>query len=69
MSGLRELWYIIFIVESLQRSAASLAPVSPEVAREFRSKLNLLRQQVNRELSDNPDLERFIGYNSLESVY
>ena len=60
---------MVYYLKLLQRSAASLAPVSPEVARKFRSKLTLLRQQVNRELSDNPDLERFIGYNSLESVY
>lgn len=57
------------MIEVLQRSAASLAPVPPDVAREFRSKLTLLRQQVNRDLSSNPDLEGFIGYNSLESVY
>jgi methanogenic corrinoid protein MtbC1 len=57
------------MMEHLKRSAATLAPVPPDAAREFRTKMKTLREQVNRELSDDPAVEGLIGFNSINSVF
>jgi methanogenic corrinoid protein MtbC1 len=57
------------MIEKLIRSAIALTPVPPTAAREYREKLDVLREQVDQNLTAYPGIDELIGGNPLAMMY
>lgn len=57
------------MIEKLIRSAIALTPVPPTAAREYRENLDVLREQVDQNLTVYPGIDELIGGNPLAMMY